>query len=369
MESLNELIDFISVDTRLDIKTLALHHILSLTGNFESRKLLLSNRKCLKSLIDLAFSKDEQKAINKDAFFSLINLSADEIDAGQMMLQSSDLVQKLLDYILDENSPFSDTSCAILSNISRGKRNSQIIFENYFVDSNNNGGKSKPTVSLAKLLQVFCTEKFNKTNNLDYLAPFICNLTQLESVRNTILNDSIILQRLLPYTTYSRSIIRRGGIIGAIKNCCFNYDYHEKLLLSPDIDLLSRLLLPLAGPEEFELDEMEKLPDDLQFLPPNKERDVDPDVRIMLLETIMMLCSRKECRSYIKDKNAYLILRELHKWEKDEKALNSCEKLVQILIADEPEDGHENLHQVAVPEELSQKFYEFEKQELEKNFE
>lgn len=222
MESLNELIDFLEVGTRLDIKTLALHHVLSLTGSFESRKLLLSNPKCLKYLIQLAFGKDEQKSVNKDAFFSLINLSADEIDAGQMMHQNSDLVQMLIDYILDEKSPFSDTGCAILSNLSRGKKNSQIIFDKYFTDSNNNSNNSA-SVSLAKLLQVFCTEKFNEKNNLDYLAPFICNLTQLESVRNSILNDLLIIQRLLPYTTYTRSIIRRGGIIGAIKNCCFNY--------------------------------------------------------------------------------------------------------------------------------------------------
>lgn len=61
------------------------------------------------------------------------------------------------------------------------------------------------------------------------------------------------------------------------------------LLMSPEVDILSRLLLPLAGPEEFDDDEMEKLPDDLQYLPPDKERESDPDIRIMLIETIMMV--------------------------------------------------------------------------------
>lgn len=45
------------------------------------------------------------------------------------------------------------------------------------------------------------------------------------------------------------------------------------------------------------------------------------------------------------------------------------EKLIQILIADEPESELENLHQVVVPDELSKKFYEYEQKELEKNFE
>lgn len=82
----------------------------------------------------------------------------------------------------------------------------------------------------------------------------------------------------------------------------------------------------------------------------------------------IQLCSRKKCRDYIKEKNAYVILRELHKWETDDKSKETCEKLVQILIADEPEKEHENLHQVPVPEELAQKFYDFETKELEKNF-
>jgi hypothetical protein len=61
------------------------------------------------------------------------------------------------------------------------------------------------------------------------------------------------------------------------------------LLFEPEIDLLSRLLLPLAGPEEFDADEMDKLPEDLQYLSPDKEREEDADIRIMLIETLMMV--------------------------------------------------------------------------------
>jgi hypothetical protein len=64
-------------------------------------------------------------------------------------------------------------------------------------------------------------------------------------------------------------------------------DQHESFLQS-DIDLLSRLLLPLAGPEELDEDEMNSLPEDLQYLPPDKEREADPDIRNMLLETLML---------------------------------------------------------------------------------
>lgn len=52
------------------------------------------------------------------------------------------------------------------------------------------------------------------------------------------------------------------------------------------MDLLPVLLLPLAGPEEFSSEEMDKLPLDLQYLPDDKQREQDPDMRRMLVEAI-----------------------------------------------------------------------------------
>lgn len=48
-------------------------------------------------------------------------------------------------------------------------------------------------------------------------------------------------------------------------------------------------MLPLAGPEEFDTEDNDKLPDDLQYLPPDKKREEDADIRTMLLETLMMV--------------------------------------------------------------------------------
>lgn len=74
--------------------------------------------------------------------------------------------------------------------------------------------------------------------------------------------------------------------------CDFSSDYHE-WLLSEDVDILSRLLLPLAGGEEFDEDDMEKLPVDLQYLPPDKKREEDPGLRTMLVEAITQVITTK----------------------------------------------------------------------------
>lgn len=110
----------------------------------------------------------------------------------------------------------------------------------------------------------------------------------------------------MSFTDYEHSIIRRGGAIGIIKNCCFQTgkcstktarlgliplslpEYHEHLL-SESVDLLPKLLLPLAGPEEFDEEDNDKLPVDLQYLGADKTRERDPDLRKMLIETLIQV--------------------------------------------------------------------------------
>jgi len=40
-----------------------------------------------------------------------------------------------------------------------------------------------------------------------------------------------VIQRLLPYTEYEHSHIRRGGVVGTLRNCCFDTGKHAFLLL------------------------------------------------------------------------------------------------------------------------------------------
>jgi len=53
-----------------------------------------------------------------------------------------------------------------------------------------------------------------------------------------------------------------------------------------DSEVLSYLLLPLAGGEEFTEEEYEAMPIDLQYLPTTKVRDPDPEIRYNLVSCI-----------------------------------------------------------------------------------
>lgn len=71
---------------------------------------------------------------------------------------------------------------------------------------------------------------------------------------------------------------------------------------------------------------------------------------------LLQLCTAMECRQIIKDKNAYVILRELHKWETNEDVETSILDLVQLFIGDDPEKGMENLDEVVIPDDIAVKF-------------
>lgn len=68
------------------------------------------------------------------------------------------------------------------------------------------------------------------------------------------------------------------------------------------------------------------------------------------------LCCTKGVRSYLKEKQVYLIVRELHTQEKDEEVDDTCEKLVHMLISDEPPSEMDNLAEVVIPEDIARKF-------------
>lgn len=351
-----------SVESRMDVRSIAMQYFLGLTGTKEGKAFLSENAKRLGAIVQLI--KDPQEAIAKDAFLALVNLSTEEDIARKLLdlFDYPDFDKQLLECILQKDSAHADIACSVLSNLSRPKDCAQKIL--------NTMHKHPDKIGMERLVFAFCQNNYNERNNkLHYIGPILSNLTQLVEARKHVMDkEKLVIQRLLPFLEFKDSITRRGGIVGAIHNCCFEQEYHD-WLLGEEVDLLPRLLLPLAGPEEFDEDDMEKLPEDLQYLEPDKKREADPDIRKMLVETVFQLCATPSCRKYIKEKNTYVIMRELFNWEKDPVARQATEKLIHLLIGDEPEAGMENLGNVEIPPDVETKLKDIdlkENEELEK---
>ncbi|CAK8680097.1 unnamed protein product [Clavelina lepadiformis] len=321
-EVCKELVQFMQLSSRLEIKLTATKNVLALSGAPEGRKFILENKNLLEAILTL--TKDKIPLVVKDCYLSLVNLSAEDYFA-KSVLEKYNVVPEFLKIISDPNSEFSHQVCMIMSNLTRSNFGSTKVVEIIFNDKSSR---------LNQLLDAFYKTKYNKHGaSLNHLASLFTNLTQIPKARSFFLDETKNhIQRLLPYLQYQESLTRRGGIASMLRNCCFEYESHG-WLLGEKVDILPHLLLPLAGPEEFSEADTDKLPLDLQYLPSDKTREPDEDIRKILIQSIILLCADESGREFVKSKNAYVIIRELHQWELKEQnseVAEECEKLIQV---------------------------------------
>lgn len=307
-----ELLSFLSPNARLDVKCTALEYFLGLTGSEDGKKWVksISNTDIFVKLLNLL--NDPNEIISKNAHLVFVNLSADQEIAEHLLK----CVSQFLCYLQDPQWKHTDKLCTVLSNVSRGKKGAHFLFK--ILTDTDTDKEVTSSITLYQIVDIFNQwRSYNEHANMHHLAGVFLNLSQIREARLLFLDKSkCILPKLLPYTHFTNSSIRRGAIAGLIKNLCFevgqscyiatqlysecsylllSLDYHE-WLLSEEVDLLPHLLLPLAGPEQFEEQETEKLPEDLQYLPDDKQREPDRDIRTMLLEAMLKVECFSACR-------------------------------------------------------------------------
>lgn len=352
MQEIEEIIPFLKLEnSRLDLKAVSLTYVLGLTGTPEGINIIISNTELIKNLVLLT---SDQESVSKDAALALVNLSADPVGA-EALLQASPsnhngngLLQLCVKNILDENSSLADPFSMVLSNLTRPEKLVENVLNSLLAID----------FKIEKFVACFTKISYNKKKqNLNYLGPIFSNLTQTSIGRHLICNkETRLFQRLLPFVHHEGSLIRRGGICGLVKNICFDSSLHC-WLLSGDVDILPYILLPLAGPEEFDDETNDKFPAELQYLDADKKREEDPDILIILFESLNQLCATKNGRETLRNKGTYEILREFHKFEcerlsRNHQVLLACENVVDILIRREDEIMEDNLKHLEIPEDV-----------------
>ncbi|EDW84153.1 uncharacterized protein Dwil_GK13985 [Drosophila willistoni] len=352
MDSVKELIQFMQPKQRLDLKAVALTHVLGLTGSSDGKAAILSLDDMLMAIFGLTF--DENQTVAKDAVLTLINLTAEEEGALKIFALAKQIqptfaiVDIASKQICDEQAGLADAWSMVLSNLTRCESLVPEIL-------------NQLEATLPQLAKAFAKLDYNKKNcKLHYLAPIFCNLTQVSRGRELCCHARYqLLEKLLPFASFEENVVRRGGTIGILKNVCFDSVYHDIILNEGD-NILVAILQPLCGPEEFNDEDNDKLPIELQYLPETKTRETDPDLRKMLLECLLQLCATRRTREILRAKGVYEILREYHKWEaklgRDSECLLACENVVDILIKKEDEIGLDNYKTIEVSAEQSEKF-------------
>ena len=126
-DSLEELVQFLAPESRIDVKTVALNHVLGLTGNEDGAKAIAHNKEMLVCLVRLL--EDANPSVAKDSALAVINLSAAASGAGRAALLALDgahdgAVATLWRRVEDKDSFVADPACMALSNLCAGGRSS-----------------------------------------------------------------------------------------------------------------------------------------------------------------------------------------------------------------------------------------------------
>jgi hypothetical protein len=187
----------------------------------------------------------------------------------------------------------------------------------------------------------------NKHANFDYLSYLLADMSKHKTGREHFLSkreyDGVVpVSKLTVFTEHS-SHVRRRGVASTIKNVAFEVEKHPLLLLNdteevdgePGANILPYILLPLAGSEEYSEEDSANMLPDLQLLPPDKERESDPEILVTHLETLLLLTSTKKGRQKLREVSVYPIVREVHLHVANEEVREACDRLVQILMRDE----------------------------------
>ena len=208
----SEVVPFLLPTARADLRAIAVQYFLGLTGNESGRRYIADNTHLLQQLVSI--TDDEQAAIAKDAFLAIVNLAAESDIACRIVKLST--AEKLLDHLLmsglHEGRVEPNIACMALSNLSRLESSASAIADYIITDHEHD-------ISVKRIVDVLCRTDLE---GRDYLAPFLSNLTQVSSIRQILLDhDRVVLQRILPLISYTKSVTRRGGIVGTVRNCCF----------------------------------------------------------------------------------------------------------------------------------------------------
>lgn len=344
---LQELVGFLH-SPQPPARALALENVVPLANNDHSYLFKADNYTAVSDLKTL--SKDKVIRIARLAFSTLINL-CDDKDILENIASDNAYVQFVAATVVGLEQCNADLASMLLANLAKVDSVAEIFdwtldTSEWIVEEVEGSNPFKSNKVMDCLVDCFVLgseRKLNPYANFDFLAFFFADISKSTQGRKYFTKvqayDGLVpLSKLIPFTE-CESRIRRSGVANTIKNSLFEIDSHEMLITDEQVNLLPHILLPIAGPEDLREEEMFALPDELQLLPPDKKRDPEVTILKTYVECLLLLCTTKMLREYLREKGVYGLIRALHMATEDEDLQDVCDRLVQMLMRDEaPED-------------------------------
>ncbi|KAK3990084.1 protein HGH1 [Cladorrhinum sp. PSN332] len=335
---LEELVGFIAHPT-LQIRAVAIENLvpysLSQPSIFKTEDLLPI--KHLKFLV-----KDHPK-IAEHALTILINLTSDQ-QVLERVATDDKFLDVVLSYVTEPAEPNANLLAMLLANMAKWDGLKSVAAKKQSAPER----LQSDELILNQLLDLFvkgADGSYNKHADFDYLAYVFADLSKHAEIRQFFATqqdyDGVVPLNKIKVFTDHKSNIRRKGVANTIKNVAFDLPSHPALLDEDQINILPYILLPIIGNEVYDEEEMMDMLPDLQLLPPDKQRDSDPNNIQTHVETLTILTTTREGRDLLRKIQVYPVIRETHLRVDEEGVREVCDRIVQVLMADEAEPGTE----------------------------
>lgn len=214
-DTVTKLLDFLVPSAREDLKGIALEYLLGISGSEEGCAYIGQRSDLLEAMLGLMF--DENAAIRKEVRKCMINLTAYEKVVHVLLglecsLKLREVTLLLLQQCLDPQQT-NDMVCNILTNMTRVAE-CAVFVSGVVLETQ--------SVGLDCFVDALCCLHANKGATLVAVSTLLMNLTQVPSVRQGLMAPpACLLVRLLPLISFSPSLASRKGVVGVVKNCCF----------------------------------------------------------------------------------------------------------------------------------------------------
>lgn len=238
-----------SPSSPLNVRLAAFNYISGIVSEDAGQNLILTNKKLLDNILNAIQPTDV--SLSELAIKTLINLSASNDSLSQMIIARSSTINNLTVEALNPKSKICNISCMLLRNLTTNS----IICQQFYEKLN-----TKKDLTFFGFIDAFFDGVYEKETTT-HISNILRNLMQCPDARKVLSEKKEVIKKFASFLSpVARNDVRYEASLGLIHNLCWQKELHEWLLTDNSVGILTRLLEPLAGPEEFDDDEMEKLP-------------------------------------------------------------------------------------------------------------
>ncbi|OIT30330.1 PREDICTED: protein HGH1 homolog [Nicotiana attenuata] len=319
---LEELIGFLSSPSP-PVKKLAVDIVRDYTGSEDGLESLGKYSTIV--LPSLSRLLGEKKVVSEPAAQALVNLSQKPELAGKMV--EMHMVKTSMETLYKQDCEITTLLIMLLVNLTQLDAGIDSLLQS--ADEKMHG------LYVMKLVRSFClSSDEGEGDPFEHVASVLVNISKKELGRKLLLDPKrgpLIKQIVQQF--HSKSLLRKKGVAGTIRNCCFEAESQVQNLLLISEFLWPALLLPVAGNKVYSKEDTRKMPQELaSALSIEREPVTDPEIRVQALEAIYLLILQEAGRRAFWSVNGPRILQVGYQDEEDPKAMEAYERAGSLLL-------------------------------------